>query len=242
MRPFDEFLRAFRNDESPEAPKIPTTDTPIDEAEARQLEIAQKFIDALLERVPYWESLQDLSRGDVEAAVKRESMEQLECVTAEHVAEFLYAPDMDSKKRQRPCVLGDACQGRKLEHSRGPITLCEWMPLGDWAAWRESGKLPRHHGPCILCVHYMVNRAWQRRKNVDRKPTDDEMPVIQPHYYDCDKPGEYRADAMIHPSAGFVEGLVRPFRVHDLTDFVEDTERSPDAPPGFRERAEIFFR
>ncbi len=146
----------------------------------------------------------------------------------------------------RPCLLGNHCQARRVPHSRGPITLREWLYEGEWQAYQRDGTLPAERNLCIMCTRFLVNKVWQRNKNDDHRASTEDSggvyKVAQPHYCVVDQPGQYRRSRMIHPTPGHTEGIVRPFPLHDLSDYLEDDRVLPGQPPGFRERGELFFR
>lgn len=221
MRPFQEFLERYRKPESTRDGVNKDGNVGADDLEDQHT--LDRFLDALLARQPYWESLPDYARDPDQM----EALADLQPVSAAQVAQALRAP---AGPTERGCVLGAGCQGRRLQHRRGPVTLREWVAPGD-----SPGPEP---GPCLLCVHYLVTRAWLRRRNRDQDGGGGGG-VLQPHYYLVDQPGEYRAGTMIQSTKRDAEGLLRPFRLHVLSDFYEDP--SDDGPPGFLERAEVFF-
>lgn len=240
MHTFEEFLQRYRTVTPAKAPtpRLATQAAPppgppegADAAPARDA-----FLDALLARRPHWDALADLAHDPEQAA----QLVALQPIGAARVAEALYEPE----EGQRPCVLGQACQGTLLAHSRAPLVLREWMTTEELSVWRDRGTLPALHGPCLLCVHFLVNRAWHRARNRDQGG-GVATALLQPHYYVVDQPGEYRAGVMIQSTGAHGEGLARPFRLHCLSDYCEDLERgelpTSTRPQGFRERAEVFF-
>ncbi len=232
---FDDFRRTFNDPahaESSTTKKRPQDDGPV--VQYANSEDAQ-FVEDILKRPPYWESLANYK---VHEGFK---LPELPEVDAQQVAAFLYAPT----GTMRPCVFGGRCNARKIPHSRGPVVLREWLSPKEWKRYQKTGTLPSERNLCIVCVHYLVNKVWQRNKNNDHRAVDSDTGisrVAHPHYYRVDVPGQYRRACMIHPTPGYTEGIIRPFRLHDLSDYLEDTSVPSGDPPGFVERQEIFFR
>jgi len=194
-----------------------------------------QFVEDILNRLPYWSRLANYRIQD------DFKLPELPEVDAKQVAAFLYAPT----GTMRPCVFGGRCRARHIPHSKGPIILREWLSPVEWRRYQSTGTLPSEQNLCIICLHYLVNKGWLRNKNNDHRAIESDSglsQITQPHYYRINVPGQYRRSCMIHTTPKYTEGIIRPFRLHDLSDFIEDVNVGPKEPPGFLERGEIFFR
>ena len=89
---------------------------------------------------------------------------------------------------------------------------------------------------------WRMGATWLTLFPSDAGSCAGENPRNAEYAIQVERPGQYRRSTMIHPTPGYTEGFIRPFRLHDLSDFVEDARVPSDGTPGFRERDEVFFR
>jgi len=193
----------------------------------------QHEVDNMYERESKWERMSGIKNVD------NLELPKLCLIKAKHVAKYLLP--CNTENGERACIRGDDCFSNVIPHSKGTVILREFLNVDEDKEFDENHMVPTEQGICIICLHAFVFYLWLKKKLMrkslkDKNDKEDDKSCIQPHYYEVDKPGEYKSGSCIHPTPEKFEGIARPFRSFDLKDYVENIKG-----PGLMEDSRVFF-
>ena len=161
------------------------------------------FIRALIQQAPR----DTLSPEDTRH--KEAIRSNIEVVTREYEEEFLREP----LNNERPCVMGDNCQGHKLYHieSEG-FTLREFLLPSETEEFKRTGTLPVDGRLCLMCKRTEIARAFINIR-ADGQGVKENV-VLQDYRNIVGLPGEYCVEDCILSSPTTYQGLLDPIVLH----------------------------
>ena len=133
----------------------------------------------------------------------------IEVVSREYEEEFLREP----LGTERPCVMGDNCQGHQLYHIKSDgFTLREFLLPSENEEFKRTGKLPEDGHLCLMCKRTEVARAFINIR-ADGKGVKETV-VLQDYRNIVGLPGEYCVEDCILSSPTCYQGLLDPIVLH----------------------------
>ena len=161
------------------------------------------FIRSLIQQAP----CDTLSPEDTRH--KEQIRENIEVVTREYEEEFLREP----LNNERPCVMGDNCQGHQLYHiDADGFTLREFLLPSEMAEFKRTGRLPEDGRLCLMCKRTEIARAFINVR-ADGQGVKETV-VLQDYRNIVGIPGEYCVQDCILSSPNIYQGLLDPVVLH----------------------------
>ena len=161
------------------------------------------FIRALIQQAP-----QDtLSPEDTRH--KETARSTIEVVTREYEQRYLREPVGE----ERPCIMGDMCQGMQLPHVKDQkFVLREFLLPSEEEQSKRTRQWPKEGRLCLLCKRAEIARAFINIR-ADGMGVKNHM-ILQDYRNLVNVPGEYRLEDCILSSSTIFQGLLDPVVLH----------------------------
>ena len=161
------------------------------------------YIRALLQQAP----CDTLSPEDIKH--KEHVRVSIQVVTRAYEEQYLREP----VGKERPCIMGDQCQGLHLPHvCDNAFVLREFLLPTEEEEYTRTGKLPSEGRLCLMCKRSEIARAFINIR-ADGMGVKNNV-VLQDYRNIVDEEGEYCLDDCILSSANIFQGLLDPVVLH----------------------------
>lgn len=115
--------------------------------------------------------------------------------------------------KERPCIMGDQCQGMHLPHVRdNAFVLREFLLPTEEDEYKRTGKLPSEGRLCLMCKRSEIARAFINIR-ADGMGVKNNV-VLQDYRNIVDEEGEYCLEDCILSSHTIFQGLLDPVVLH----------------------------
>lgn len=133
----------------------------------------------------------------------------MECVPRAHEEAYLEPPDLAAG--ERPCLLGNECEGLKIRYDNAFICKEFFLPSEEKKI-RQTGKKPLEVHLCLLCKRNEIARALLNTR-ADRMSIKEGV-TLQDYYNLVGIEGEYDIKNCICSDTTTYEGLLEPIVLH----------------------------
>lgn len=133
----------------------------------------------------------------------------IQTVTREYEDGFLREP----VGNERPCLLGNQCEGLKITMARDKaFILREFLLPTEQKEYDTTGKFPPERRLCLMCKRKEIARAWINIRADGMGMREDS--ILQDYRNLVDVDGEYCLKDCIVSSRHTYEGLIDPIVLH----------------------------
>lgn len=152
------------------------------------------------------------STFDINSQNKRSKQRPyMEAVTRKYEESYLRPPD--KSKGERPCLMGNECEGLKIIcENDNAFILTEFFLPSTWKKIQQTGRRPVEVGLCLMCKRNEISRALLNTR-ADRKSIREGV-TLQDYYNLVNLPGEYDIKNCICSDPSTYEGLLEPIVLH----------------------------
>lgn len=115
--------------------------------------------------------------------------------------------------KERPCIMGDQCQGLQLPHVKdNAFVLREFLLPTEEDEYKRTGKLPTEGRLCLMCKRSEIARAFINIR-ADGMGVKNNV-VLQDYRNVVNEEGEYCLEDCILSSNTIFQGLLDPVVLH----------------------------
>lgn len=133
----------------------------------------------------------------------------IQVVTRAYEEQYLCEP----VGKQRPCIMGDQCQGMHLPHViENAFILREFLLPTEEEEYTRTGKLPAEGCLCLMCKRSEIARAFINIR-ADGMGVKNNV-ILQDYRNIVDVEGEYCLDDCLLSSQTVFQGLLDPIVLH----------------------------
>ena len=133
----------------------------------------------------------------------------IQTVTREYEEEFLREP----VGNERPCLLGNQCEGLKITMARDKAFIVrEFLLPTEQKEFEATGKYTPEKRLCLMCKRKEIARAWINIRADNMGMREDS--ILQDYRNLVDVEGEYCLKDCIVSSRHTYEGLIDPIVLH----------------------------
>ena len=161
------------------------------------------YVRALIQQNP----CDTLSPEDIKH--KKHVRVSIQVVTRAYEEQYLCEP----VGKQRPCIMGDQCQGMHLPHvTANAFILREFLLPTEEEEYGRTGKLPSEGCLCLMCKRSEIARAFINIR-ADGMGVKNNV-ILQDYRNIVDVEGEYCLDDCLLSSQTVFQGLLDPVVLH----------------------------
>ena len=161
------------------------------------------YVRALIQQNP----CDTLSPEDIKH--KKHVRVSIQVVTRAYEEQYLCEP----VGKQRPCIMGDQCQGMHLPHVlENAFILREFLLPTEEEEYGRTGKLPSEGCLCLMCKRSEIARAFINIR-ADGMGVKNNV-ILQDYRNIVDVEGEYCLDDCLLSSQTVFQGLLDPIVLH----------------------------
>ena len=133
----------------------------------------------------------------------------IQVVTRAYEEEYLREP----MRKERPCIMGDQCQGMHLPHVKeNAFVIREFLLPTEEEEYKHTGKLPTEGRLCLMCKRSEIARAFVNIR-ADGMGVKNNV-ILQDYRNIVGQDGEYCMDDCILSSPTTFQGLLDPVVLH----------------------------
>jgi len=115
--------------------------------------------------------------------------------------------------KERPCIMGDQCQGMQLPHIKdNAFVVREFLLPTEEEEYKRSGKLPSEGRLCLMCKRSEIARAFINIR-ADGMGVKNNV-ILQDYRNIVDEEGEYCLSDCLLSSPQVFQGLLDPIVLH----------------------------
>ena len=119
----------------------------------------------------------------------------------------------ESVGKERPCIMGDQCQGLQLPHvTENAFVLREFLLPTEEEEYKRTGKLPQEGRLCLMCKRAEIARAFINVR-ADGMGVKSDV-VLQDYRNVVGVEGEYCLEDCILSSPTIYQGILDPVVLH----------------------------
>lgn len=138
----------------------------------------------------------------------------IQVMTRAYEEEYLREP----VGKERPCIMGDQCQGMQLPHvTENAFVLRELLLPTEEEEYKRTGKLPQEGRLCLMCKRSEIARAFINIR-ADGMGVKNNV-ILQDYRNMVDVEGEYCLDDCILTSPTIYQGILDPVVLHVKTAY-----------------------
>lgn len=160
------------------------------------------YVRALLQQKP----CETLSPEDIRH--KDHVRTSIQVVTRAYEEQYLREPI----GKERPCIMGDQCQGMHLPHCAHGFVLREFLLPTEEEEYKRTGNLPSEGRLCLMCKRSEIARAFINIR-ADGMGVKNNV-ILQDYRNIVDEEGEYCLGDCILSSPTIFQGLLDPVVLH----------------------------
>jgi len=161
------------------------------------------YVRALIQQKP----CDTLSPEDVKH--KEHVRVSIQVVTRAYEEQYLREP----VGKERPCIMGDLCQGLHLPHvTNNAFILREFLLPTEEEEYKRTGKLPTEGRLCLMCKRSEIARAFINIR-ADGMGVKNNV-ILQDYRNIIDEEGEYCLEDCLLSSHSIFQGLLDPVVLH----------------------------
>lgn len=133
----------------------------------------------------------------------------IQVVTRAYEEEYLREP----LRKERPCIMGDQCQGMHLPHvKQNAFILREFLLPTEEEDYKRTGKLPSEGRLCLMCKRSEIARAFVNIR-ADGMGVKNNV-ILQDYRNIVGEEGEYCMEDCILSSPTVFQGILDPVVLH----------------------------
>lgn len=161
------------------------------------------YVRALLQQKP----CDTLSPEDIKH--KEHVRTSIQVVTRAYEDEYLREP----VRKERPCIMGDQCQGMHLPHIKDDaFVIREFLLPTEEEQYKRTGKLPAEGRLCLMCKRSEIARAFINVRADGMGVKSNVM--LQDYRNIVGEEGEYCMEDCILSSPTVFQGILEPIVLH----------------------------
>jgi hypothetical protein len=161
------------------------------------------YVRALIQQKP----CDTLSPEDIKH--KEHVRTSIQVVTRAYEEQYLREP----MGKERPCIMGDQCQGMHLPHvTENAFVLREFLLPTEEEEYTRTGKLPAEGRLCLMCKRSEIARAFINIR-ADGMGVKNNV-ILQDYRNIVDEEGEYCLSDCLLSSPQVFQGLLDPIVLH----------------------------
>jgi len=162
---------------------------------------------------PYVRALLQQNPCDTLSPEDIKHKEHLRCsiqvVTRSYEDEYLREP----LRKERPCIMGDQCQGMHLPHvTENAFVIREFLLPTEEEEYKRTSKLPTEGRLCLMCKRSEIARAFINIR-ADGMGVKNKV-ILQDYRNIVGEEGEYCMEDCILSSPAIYQGLLDPVVLH----------------------------